>query len=312
MYGNAKGSTASQVPQNLSLCVACHHETRYFCKFPGELDPTRTMGVDEHIHYAQCSSCGTIQQTPLPSEEYLSSRVATEYSSAENRFLFEKQTSDNAELQHRAIAKTLTNYGISCNVLEVGTGIGNLCSILIENGITCRGIDLSPELVAAAQKRGLPVEQGNIRQLGSNESFSAIVMSHVFEHLCDPEDTLKCIYQLLEVNGLFLSAQPTAAMTNILSRLLRVNNPQLVSPFSLAYLNLNPWHIVIYSIAGMKQITNRLGFDLLEIIPLPSVRNQGLLGVIRSCYSFFNKVGERAFHDRWPFHVAHLFVLRKL
>lgn len=116
---------------------------------------------------------------------------------------------------------------------------------------------------------------------------------------------------MLKPNGLFLSVQPTAAMTNFLSRTLRLNNLNIDSNIEVSYLNLNPWHIVIYSIKGMESIAKRFGFKAVDVIPMASLKNNGLLGLFKTFYGLFNKIGEKIFPKKWPFHVVHLFVFKK-
>ena len=292
-------------------CVACGNPTRHFCKLPGALDPTGALDKADFITYVQCVDCGTIQQNPLPSELELSKLVTTEYSHRDERISSEKDLSDNTEPQHRVIVEVIAREGIRDGVLEVGTGTGNLCAYLLENGIKVAGIDLSPELVAIAKQRGLPISQKHLKSITETETLSAIVMSHVFEHLCDPADTLKHIHSLLKAGGIFLTSQPTAAMTNLLSRATRLNRLRAESSFGISYLNLNRWHIVIYSLRGMHAIAAKQGFDLIEVIPMPSLKSNGLIGIVRKAYQIFNTVGERSFPKRWPFHVAHLFLFRK-
>lgn len=292
-------------------CVACNGRTIFFCKLSGKFDPTKTLRKNQYIYYSQCSFCGTIQQDPLPTEKYLSKLVSKEYSNNKERLKFERLISDNAEQQHRVIVKKIINYDIHNHVLEVGTGIGNLCSYLIKSKIDCQGIDISPELVAYAKKRGLPVSLTNINDLKLNNIYSAIIMSHVFEHLSDPEAKLRKIHKLLKSKGLFLTAQPTAAMTNILSRIIRLNNLNKQSALGIAYINLFIWHIVIYSIKGMEILAKRNGFKLINVIPMPSVKSAGILGVFKKAFNTFNQIGEKLFPQKWPFHVAHLFIFRK-
>jgi SAM-dependent methyltransferase len=269
------------------------------------------MQPGECINYNYCPACKTIQQYPLPSQEQLSKLVSREYSNNDRKLTFNKEQSDSLISQHKAIVAFLKQSKITMDVLDVGAGAGNLCSMLIRNGIECTGIELSPELVAHAKKRKLPVLNKGLKDIPDNESFSAILMTHVFEHLTEPEEPLYQIKRLLKPNGLFLSIQPTAGMTNFLSRLLRLNNLDLESPFSLSYLSLNPWHIAIYSINGMETLANRCGFEMVDVIPMASLKNTGIIGLLRTFYNTFNKAGEKIFPKKWPFHVAHLFIFKK-
>ena len=295
----------------INKCIACHNKTKLFCKLPRKFYIFDIKEIPEYILYSYCPACGTIQQNPITSPKQLSKLVEKEYSNNTNKLIFNKKESDSHLPQHKVVVNTLKRYTINKDVLDVGAGTGNLCSMLLDKRVKCTGIDLSAKLVAYAKKRGLPIMQKNLKDIHSYRSYSAIIMTHVFEHLADSENTLKHINRLLKTKGLFISVQPTAAMTNFLSRILRLNNLNSESPFSLAYLNLQPWHIIIYSIQGMEIMANRLGFKLIEVIPMPSVKNPGLIGFVRVCYNLFNKTGEKIFPQKWPFHVAHLFVFQK-
>lgn len=148
-------------------------------------------------------------------------------------------------------------------------------------------------------------------EITNAESFSALIMSNVFEHLCDPDRALAHIYALLKPSSLFITDQPTASMTNILSRAIRLNRLNADSRLRLSYLNLQQWHIVIYSIQGMVTLAAKHGFELIELIPMPSLKEKGLLGMVRKAYQTFNTVGEWLIPKRWPFHVNYLFIFQK-
>ena len=291
-------------------CVACGGPCKPFCHLPAKITDFYSTSICD-INYIQCLSCGTIQQTPLPTSKDLEAMVASEYSDTTDKLDHARELTLSTKPHHQLIVEQLRNNFIKENVLEVGTGVGNLLEMVLANGIEAIGIELSPQLAAYARDRGLPVEECDLNSIG-RRNFSAVLMSHVFEHLCDPEHILQEIHSVLLPNGLFISAQPTAAMTNFLSRLFRLNRLESESPVGIAYLNLNPWHIAIYSIEGMKTIALRNGFEVIHVQPLPSVHSKGVIGLIRKIYHSINSFGEVIFPERWPFHVAHLFVLRKV
>lgn len=295
-----------------NTCIACFGNTKHFCKFPAKFDFTHTMTKGKFIEYHYCPVCNSVLQYPLPSQKQLSKMVSKEYSSNSQKLIFNKEQSDSLLFQHRAIVSYLKKHKITKDVLDIGAGVGNLCSMLIDSGIKCKGVELSPELVKYAKKRKLPIENKNLEEIRGEKIYSAILMTHVFEHLAEPEKILHHINRLLKPNGLFLSVQPTAAMTNFLSRTLRLNNLNIDSNFEVSYLNLNPWHIVIYSIKGMELIAKRFGFKTVEVIPMASLKNKGLLGLFKTFYGLFNKIGEKIFPKKWPFHVVHLFVFKKI
>jgi 2-polyprenyl-3-methyl-5-hydroxy-6-metoxy-1,4-benzoquinol methylase len=290
-------------------CVACGGRCALFCHLPKRISHSWGFEASE-IDYIQCETCGTIQQYPMPSAEDLEARVAKEYSSTEDRMDFEREVTDATRPQHLKFVEQLRERSVSGRVLEVGTGVGNLLDIVRSNGIDATGIDLSPELVGQARKRGLPVEERDIKSV-ERRNLSAVLMSHVFEHLSAPDETLQEVREITSSSGLFISAQPTAMMTNLLSRLLRLNRLDAESRLGLAYLNLHPWHIVIYSVKGMRAIARKNGFEVVGVLPMPSLQSKGAIGVVRKIYGALNAVGEALFPERWPLHVAHMFILRK-
>ncbi|OGK57157.1 hypothetical protein A3J15_00235 [Candidatus Roizmanbacteria bacterium RIFCSPLOWO2_02_FULL_38_10] len=297
--------------KTVNLCIACKSQTAYFCRLPAYADITGTLKTNEYVDYVFCRKCKTIQQSPLPHANKLLESVKKTYANTKDKQEFEIEVSENAKSQHRKIVSTLIKLGIATHVLEIGCGIGALCQMMINQNINCTGIDVAYEIVRLAQDRGLPVNQQDFKKIKKKNLYNAIVMSHVFEHLSDPDETLHKIHGLLKPKGYFLTAQPTAFMTHFLNSIFSLNRSRSRSLLKLGYLNLNPWHIIIYSILGMKILADRHGFETIEIVPMPSVKGDGIFKIIRPVYNFFNRIGEIAFPSKWPFHVAHLFIMRK-
>ena len=71
-------------------------------------------------------------------------------------------------------------------VLDLGCGAGDLLALLAARGVECRGVDSDAASVAAAQARGLQVDQGDaLEALGATAtaSLGGIVLIQVVEHL---------------------------------------------------------------------------------------------------------------------------------
>ena len=71
-------------------------------------------------------------------------------------------------------------------VFDLGCGRGELVAALTEAGIDARGVDLAPDLVAAARERGLEVEEGDALdalRAAPDESLGGVAAIHVVEHL---------------------------------------------------------------------------------------------------------------------------------
>lgn len=93
------------------------------------------------------------------------------------------------EFRHRATLSMIS----SGTVLDLGSGDGLLLSLLKENGIQGKGLDISEKGVMKAKEKGLDVSVFDF----SNEipfpdnTFDTVIMLDLLEHLYDPEFLLK-------------------------------------------------------------------------------------------------------------------------
>ena len=61
------------------------------------------------------------------------------------------------------------------------------------------GVDLDPQVVMSAHKRGLNVRHCSLESLmEENSSFDVITMNHVIEHLHDPIAALRICHRLIK------------------------------------------------------------------------------------------------------------------
>ena len=93
-------------------------------------------------------------------------------------------------------------------MLEVGTGMGWFPILCKANGLRCKGLEISPQLIDAAMQLGAAngiepdIELGNVEDtdLGT-ETYDVVVASSVFEHVERWYDGLKTIYRALRPGG---------------------------------------------------------------------------------------------------------------
>jgi SAM-dependent methyltransferase len=108
-----------------------------------------------------------------------------------------------------AYVTRFTPVGPDTNMLEVGTGMGWFPTLCKKNGLRCRGLEISPQLVEFAQEygRNCGVEPdivcGNVEQeaLPAN-CYDVIFCSSVFEHVEDWERGLRNVYSALKPGGI--------------------------------------------------------------------------------------------------------------
>lgn len=110
----------------------------------------------------------------------------------------------------------------SLRMLEVGTGTGWFPILCKKNGLKCRGLEISPQLVEFAREYGRShgvepdIELGNVEESSlGHELYDVIVCSSVFEHVEDWRLGLAVVYQALKPGGvLFFESTNKFSLTS--------------------------------------------------------------------------------------------------
>jgi SAM-dependent methyltransferase len=93
-------------------------------------------------------------------------------------------------------------------MLEVGTGTGWFPLLCKANGLQCKGLEISPQLIKVARELGAEngiepdIELGNIEDTDIGiEEYDVIVASSVFEHVEKWYEGLRTVYRALRPGG---------------------------------------------------------------------------------------------------------------
>lgn len=96
------------------------------------------------------------------------------------------------------------------SMLDLGCGTGVLCSIMAEQGIETRGMDLSSGMIAMAKEKypHIPFEQGNMIDWRPEKSYDLVTSTcDAINHILDPEDVkriMQNVFSYLNPGGVFL------------------------------------------------------------------------------------------------------------
>src|SRR5208337_943273 len=139
-------------------------------------------------------------------------------------------------------------------LLDIGCGNGDFLVNAQEAGWFVSGLEPDPEAAAVARQRGLHVTMGTVDVLANEwNSFDAITLSHVIEHVHEPNLLLQAVRRLLKPGGVAYIDTP-----NIDSRGAHY--------FGKNWRGLEPpRHLVLFNPASLIALLSALGFEGIKI-----------------------------------------------
>jgi 2-polyprenyl-3-methyl-5-hydroxy-6-metoxy-1,4-benzoquinol methylase len=144
-------------------------------------------------------------------------------------------------------------------LLEIGCGNGGYLSFMKKLGWNVKGIEMDKEAVKIAREHyGIDVIEGDAEtfDFGKN-SFDAIVMFHVIEHLYNPLKMIKKCYEALSEGGIIFITTPNTSSFG--HKIFKGN-----------WIGLDPpRHIFIFSRHSLQILFERAGFKISKIYTRP-------------------------------------------
>lgn len=142
----------------------------------------------------------------------------------------------------------------SGRLLDIGCGGGAMLKRMHELGWHVEGVDFDGEAVRIARARGLKVHLGSIEeQKFLPESFDALTMSHVIEHVPDPVALLRECYRILKPGGHAVVVTPNSRSRG--HRLYAANWRGLEPPR----------HLHIFAAGSLKAAIRAAGFHKIRV-----------------------------------------------
>lgn len=139
-------------------------------------------------------------------------------------------------------------------LLEIGFGSGEMLNNMQLKGWSVQGIDFDPNAVKNAKSKGLNVSLGSLtEQSYRDNSFDAIVMSHVLEHVHQPVEFIKECLRLLKSDGRLISITPNSES---LAHLIFKENWRGLEP---------PRHINLLNSKNALKLLKQSGFSKIKV-----------------------------------------------
>jgi 2-polyprenyl-3-methyl-5-hydroxy-6-metoxy-1,4-benzoquinol methylase len=141
-------------------------------------------------------------------------------------------------------------------LLDVGCGSGDWLALMMGLGWRGVGLDFDENAVKVGRTRGLDVTCGALEQQNyADNSFDAVALSHVIEHVPDPVQTLAECRRILKPGGKLVVVTPN---TSSLSHRMFKQDWRGLEP---------PRHLHIFSNRSLPSLLARAGFENVSIRP---------------------------------------------
>lgn len=105
-------------------------------------------------------------------------------------------------------------------VLDIGCGDGELAEQIQQKGCAVVGIDASPQMVAAAEKRGIDARVMRAEDLNYHEQFDAVFSNAALHWMPNADKVLRNVHRALRPGGRFCAEMGARGNVGIIMRAL--------------------------------------------------------------------------------------------
>lgn len=152
---------------------------------------------------------------------------------------------------------------VGSSILELGPAEGVMTELMVKAGFTVTAVEGSPLLAKALESRLPDVTVVNclFEEFEPMEKFDTIVLSHVLEHLDDPDAILSSLRSWLRPGGVVVSSVPNA---NSLHRQAAVYMGTLSHVGQLNATDMSHGHMRVYTPESFHDVFRRNHLQIKE------------------------------------------------
>ena len=229
------------------------------------------FGSELQYNYVKCGNCGLIYTNPRPAydQDFIDAAYASYYQYADNIQLSDLNDINQSSLKmfQREVDHIVKYDKDKKAALDIGSGMGTfLLAAKKYYGNNVKGIDVSVKMGQFVERNiGISVHIGQFEEFKPPDKFSLIHMSHVLEHVPNPNEWIKHSGELLTANGILVINVPNKfGLGNRMQHLFY--KVKLKEQFANGWKDASrtPDHLFEPTVRSMKYLLAKNGFEILE------------------------------------------------
>ena len=228
------------------------------------------FGSELQYSYVSCSNCGLIYTNPRPTynQHFIDAAYSSYYQYAENLQLSDlNNVSESSLKMFEQEVEYIAGYDKEKRaVLDIGSGMGTFLLAAKKYYEYAAGLDVSVKMAEFVEKNvGVKVYIKQYEDFLPEEKFTLIHMSHVLEHVPNPNEWVSHSRQVLAPGGILVINVP-----NKLGLSYRLKHLfyklRLKKQFSSAWKDPSrtPDHLFEPTVRSMKYLLKKNRFEILE------------------------------------------------
>jgi SAM-dependent methyltransferase len=242
------------------------------CPFCGASDESlyERFGSAMQYTYVKCNKCSVIYSSPRPKydKDFVERAYASYYQFADTVTEPDWQNTKQSSLQmfEKEIEHLIQYDKQRTAALDIGSGMGTFLYAAKKYYQTAIGLDVSVKMAEFVKKQlGIDVIVAEFENYTPEKKFSLIHMSHVMEHIPNPNEWLQHAKELLIPNGILVINVPHKySLGNRLQHFYY--KLKLKKQFS-SYWNdagRTPDHLVEPTLKSMKLLVEKNGYKIID------------------------------------------------
>jgi len=220
------------------------------CPLCGSPEATERFRAGE-ARLLGCPGCGLGRLEALPSAEELAARYGEADVCTDREGVFKEMELYRQRFSARL--REMSRHAARGRLLDVGCSVGYFVRLASEAGWEAEGQDIARRAAAVGRSAfDVKISVGSLRELAfPGDSFDAVTMWHVIEHLPDPVGEIAEVSRILRRGGLLAIETPDAGSRAARSRKERWH-----------YFKPEQ-HLFYYSLRPLSALLGRHGFEIL-------------------------------------------------